>query len=385
MAKKTAKNEAVFCPFTVASFEKGAMFVYGIRAAEKTSIFSYQTHNGSDFSNKCELEILSEKGKKEKLINCGEISFFSYGKHHYLTYGKILRGKRKTFIARSDDAAVFQTIMEADNFPEGQISVVLNNKHIHKHNFLAYYGGKSICVAASSNLSDWFSSGDILCPRKDYFDSGHLRVIGTLFVEKGILVLYQAINSKKLDYSIKIGAALFSFDRPYVPIWRSDEPLWEERKDKKTYPAQFLGSVIIGNSLHIYCTSFGNEISSKIIDLSASGLLKSTDVRQLCRHVSNPILEPKAHNHWEKDATFNPAALHLDGRIHLIYRAIGENGVSVFRRSASACPARCRSRRQEVRLPPQVGPDLWRNGCARQFFFGRIAGHKIPQRSGDRH
>lgn len=46
---------------------------------------------------------------------------------------------------------------------------------------------------------------------------------------------------------------------------------------------------------------------------------------------NNPILTP-AGNSWEKLATFNPAALYVDGEIHLFYRAIGDhrNYVSCF-------------------------------------------------------
>lgn len=37
----------------------------------------------------------------------------------------------------------------------------------------------------------------------------------------------------------------------------------------------------------------------------------------------NPILSP-SENPWEKLATFNPAVLYADGKIHLFYRAIGD-------------------------------------------------------------
>ena len=330
MLKKVTKNDSTFYPFTVAACGQGAVFIYGIKTAAKTSIFLYQSANGSDFSDKHELHVVSETGKKESLINCGAISFFARAGEYYLTYWRTVRGKRQSIIARSDDMVSFKALGESSEFPDVPVAIISNNKHNHKHNFLAYYGNKSVYVAASSNLIQWHNSGLLLSPRKDYFDDGTLHVIGTLMVEKGILVLYEARNKKHADYDVKIGAALFSLDKPYIPLWRSDEPIWEETKEKKNYPAQFLGSIIIGNSLHIYWSSFGNEMFSKTIDLASSGLVHVKEARQLKRHHANPILEPKAINKWEQDATFNPAALHLDGKIHLLYRAIGENGVSVF-------------------------------------------------------
>jgi predicted GH43/DUF377 family glycosyl hydrolase len=62
--------------------------------------------------------------------------------------------------------------------------------------------------------------------------------------------------------------------------------------------------------------------------------LKDKDKRdsflKLERAVHNPILKPHEHNEWESQATFNPAALYADGKVHLVYRAIGKNDVSVL-------------------------------------------------------
>ncbi len=45
---------------------------------------------------------------------------------------------------------------------------------------------------------------------------------------------------------------------------------------------------------------------------------------------SNPILRPYTRNSWEAQATFNPAAVYVDGKVHLIYRAVGNDDVSVL-------------------------------------------------------
>jgi predicted GH43/DUF377 family glycosyl hydrolase len=53
-------------------------------------------------------------------------------------------------------------------------------------------------------------------------------------------------------------------------------------------------------------------------------------VHQLERHESNPIIEPRERNYWEMKATFNPGAICADHRVHLLYRAIGGDDVSVL-------------------------------------------------------
>jgi len=44
---------------------------------------------------------------------------------------------------------------------------------------------------------------------------------------------------------------------------------------------------------------------------------------KLRRHKENPILKPRGDG-WESIEAYNPAAVYLDGKIHLLYRATGE-------------------------------------------------------------
>jgi predicted GH43/DUF377 family glycosyl hydrolase len=48
------------------------------------------------------------------------------------------------------------------------------------------------------------------------------------------------------------------------------------------------------------------------------------------RAKENPILKPIQAHAWEKKAVFNAAALDIDGTIHLLYRAMGDDNTSVL-------------------------------------------------------
>jgi predicted GH43/DUF377 family glycosyl hydrolase len=50
----------------------------------------------------------------------------------------------------------------------------------------------------------------------------------------------------------------------------------------------------------------------------------------LDRFEGNPILEPRPEHWWESKAVFNPSAIYEGGRVHVIYRAIGDSDISVF-------------------------------------------------------
>ncbi|MDP3965348.1 MAG: hypothetical protein Q8Q13_00945, partial [bacterium] len=48
----------------------------------------------------------------------------------------------------------------------------------------------------------------------------------------------------------------------------------------------------------------------------------------LSRSPKNPILEPSPDVFWENAAVFNPAAFYDGERVHLLYRALGQDGIS---------------------------------------------------------
>jgi predicted GH43/DUF377 family glycosyl hydrolase len=54
------------------------------------------------------------------------------------------------------------------------------------------------------------------------------------------------------------------------------------------------------------------------------------------RFARNPILRPEPKNSWEARAVFNPAALYEGGKIHILYRAIGDTDVSVLGYASSS-------------------------------------------------
>lgn len=49
---------------------------------------------------------------------------------------------------------------------------------------------------------------------------------------------------------------------------------------------------------------------------------------KLARMRKNPVLAPDPNHWWESEAVFNPAAFLYNDKVHLLYRAIGNDGVS---------------------------------------------------------
>ena len=70
------------------------------------------------------------------------------------------------------------------------------------------------------------------------------------------------------------------------------------------------------------------------------------------RIAQNPILERTPERAWEGVAVFNSAAIYLDGVMHFVYRAIGENGLSTLGYAASKDGVHIDERHPDPIYPP---------------------------------
>jgi predicted GH43/DUF377 family glycosyl hydrolase len=57
---------------------------------------------------------------------------------------------------------------------------------------------------------------------------------------------------------------------------------------------------------------------------------------KLRRYEGNPILKPKPENEWESKNVFNPAVVYDHELFHLLYRAMGVDGISRIGYAVSA-------------------------------------------------
>jgi predicted GH43/DUF377 family glycosyl hydrolase len=89
----------------------------------------------------------------------------------------------------------------------------------------------------------------------------------------------------------------------------------------------------------------------------AKVLVKKLHPEFLTKHHGNPIIEPRSHVAWESKATFNPAAVDIDGKVHLLYRAIGDQDISVVGHATSSDGLHIDQRYDEPAYIPELIPD----------------------------
>jgi predicted GH43/DUF377 family glycosyl hydrolase len=92
-----------------------------------------------------------------------------------------------------------------------------------------------------------------------------------------------------------------------------------------------------------------------------SAMVPARRVELAIRAKENPILKPVPEHIWESKAVFNSAALDIDGTIHLIYRAQGEDGVSRMGYAATKNGIKITERSAEPIYQPRA--DFETRGC----------------------
>lgn len=198
---------------------------------------------------------------------------------------------------------------------------------------------------------------------KDYWDNWHQNIdqyilplqrtsddhieVGASPVKtkQGWLILYCYIyNYLKKPSTFAIEAILTDLKNPLEIIGRTSTPLLVPEAPYEltgminniVFPS---GALIENDSLSIYYGAADTTCCLATIPLHklmddlvpfGSDFKSHKRILEFVRFEENPIVEPKWKHQWEAKYTFNPAAIHQCNKIHLLYRAMGHDDVSVM-------------------------------------------------------
>lgn len=243
---------------------------------------------------------------------------------YYLNYVTKKGENSSLALAKSSDGEKFSIISEIDSIEEtGQI---VPNFRFHD-TYVLYYGQEYLKVAFSKDLKNWQEIKDpILSPRNDFFDH-KLEIMGSIVTDKGILAIYDCSKGDGQNNHIQCGGVLFSHSDPGKVIWRSEIPIFKEVTDKGI--GKPLGVVFEKDNMFLYWSINETDLLISSIPMPFSSKVKD-GIKLLKRHPANPIISPDNKHDWEAEGTFNSAAIYLNGKVHIIYRAVGRDGISSF-------------------------------------------------------
>ena len=159
----------------------------------------------------------------------------------------------------------------------------------------------------------------------------------------GWLVVYSHIqnyfqSSSNANKIFGIEAVLLDLKDPRKIIGRTNGPLLvpEESYELSGYVANVIfptGALIEKDTLVIYYGATDTTVCSARVnlqDLIFSMHPKYKEDYHFKRFSKNPIISPKAENKWEALATFNPGAILLSGKTHILYRAMSVDNTSTL-------------------------------------------------------
>ncbi|MFC1647033.1 hypothetical protein ACFL1A_01985 [Patescibacteria group bacterium] len=208
-----------------------------------------------------------------------------------------------------------------------------------KRKKVMYYGDNDIRVAVSSNLKIWAQTDEpVLSKRADKFDNGPLKIATTFVSNKGIVVIYYSTSYHDGTASYSVGSAIFDKNNPHKLLHRSNEPLLSNVEGLANKPVYPLGVIHKHNHLISYWDIQDEGIVAVTHSMTRAGKVQKQGVFKLVleKLKTNPILAPITCHVWESKAVFNPAAVYENGKVHIIYRAVGDNDVSVLGHATSS-------------------------------------------------
>lgn len=275
-------------------------------------------------------EMLDEKKRPQTIGTVSDFRISEIDNRYFLVYKLISETKPDIRVAVSDDLIHWRK--------KGVIPGIKEVSQIVPHfqtrgRFVMYTGEGNIRVAYSNDLKTWKLSPQIvLAPRSGSFDNAPLEVASVRVTEAGIVVLYYVLGEHDGVQCYAIGRAVFDKRNPERLLSRSHAAILshvEGMTGKRILP---IGVIEKDGQIFSYWDIDGEGIVA--IAHSAKSEVDSSSQKRLSlvlkKIVNNPILKPIASHLWESKQVFNPAAFMDGGKIHLIYRAIGENDVSVL-------------------------------------------------------
>lgn len=168
---------------------------------------------------------------------------------------------------------------------------------------------------------------------------------------QGWLLIYACIENYRVgNKKFRIEAALLDLQDPRKIIGRTSHPLLIPQENYEflgnipevIFPT---GAVIKDGKIFVYYGAADTVTAVAVGEID--GLLDrlmpdirtlspASNSRKFVRFEGNPVISPSADLDWQSRGVFNPAALYEAGKFHLLYRAQGQDGASVFGYAASS-------------------------------------------------
>lgn len=305
--------------------------VYLFYKSKKTSA-SLSVEISSDGQNftkfKDLIQITDPKGRKVSARNFTNLSLSRIYDNYFLGIKTQLSGKTKFYGALGRDFDRFNKLTQIPGV--GDSAVLVPNFKLNGKYWLLF-GAGTIKAAFSADLKNWeIASEPVIKSFKDFFGENPLMVANAFVTDEGILLIYYVIKTKGNISHFEIKAAVLNKENPLKVVRHIENLIWESPDEWIEEKVKPLGIVKAGEAFISFWKSGKGVYSVSHPTLLFEAEKKHFGYIILNKIRNNPIIGPIIENLWESKATFNPAAIYEEGKVHIIYRAVGEDDVSVL-------------------------------------------------------
>ncbi len=297
-------------------------FFYALKEKGPSSIKRAESSDGYVFKTTRAKVNIKKGSRKEDMEKFRDLKTTKQGKSYFITYKKRRRGLMTSFIASSRNLSswVVKGSMNGLNDPGAIVPDFFYDK-----DRVMYIGGKSIKIAYSRNMLDWQRRDLILMkPKTGRFNADKLIPAQAFCKKEGVVLFYYALDKNK---KVSIGVALFDKDDPEKLLWRNPRPVWKQKGRDKITP---LGLAEKNDQLFFYYEDKQGQLMSVSLPTlwHPETQPKPEKEQMVIKSEKNPIFGPEENNHWENFAAFNPTSFQYNGKIYLLYRALGKDNLS---------------------------------------------------------
>lgn len=195
----------------------------------------------------------------------------------------------------------------------------------HKDKEVIFFGGKALNTAESADTKNW-NIKKLDVPAGNY-------IMGTVKdTDEGPLLVYFTKEEHDDHFHFKVWSVLLENEDPSKIIWSTNKALWTAPQEWINKDVTPIGIIELDETFY----SFWDYPEGGIYSIRHLKVEKFAEEKSLLPHakliknIKNPILLPHPTRAWENKQVFNPAAILHAGKVHLLYRAIGDGDMSVL-------------------------------------------------------
>ncbi|MBI4136829.1 hypothetical protein HY469_02090 [Candidatus Roizmanbacteria bacterium] len=274
--------------------------------------------------------IIREDRGFEDVATCSNFSISRAGESYVMVYTRGEESKTSVCHALSNDAIHWYCEGPQAALPEE--GVVVDN-YRHDGSAVMYGGTSRIYAATSQDLYTWERHTETV------YRSKNERIrMGCAGVFGDYIHLFYVTYPKHKKSPMRIRVLRFDAKNPFARIDPVAPVIWEQHGELADSSLTPVGLVRKEHMLFSYWhDQNGNMIAiSHVLDRLSTEMFDQRATFAIQKHHQNPILSPISSHIWESQAVFNAAAVYEDGKVHLIYRAVGNAGVSMLGYAASS-------------------------------------------------